>query len=257
MSDSAQTLKTIAVIPARHASIRFPGKPLAQIAGKPMIQHVYERVARARLIGRVIVATDDDRIRQAVAAFGGEAMLTRAEHRSGTERVAEVAAHLPLSEGEIYLNVQGDEPLIDPPALDALAAAMADDSSIQTATLCSPIARREEIIDPNIVKVVQNFDGDALYFSRAPIPWVRDAQPEVEVIHRKHIGVYAFRRSALLEFAALPPGDLERIEQLEQLRWLENGFSMRLVECEYDPISVDVPSDVAKVEARLAGAEKV
>jgi len=261
--------RIIAVIPARYASVRFPGKPLAAIAGKPMIQRVCERVQQARLINRVIVATDDERIREAVIAFGGEAMMTRGEHRCGTERIAEVAAHLSAhgtnvaadasgsirpdarANDPIYLNVQGDEPLIDPAALDSLAAGLSDDPAIQTGTLCSPILHRQEILDPNVVKVVRNFDGDALYFSRAPVPWVRDAHPEIEVAHLKHIGVYAFRRAALLEYAALPPGDLERIEQLEQLRWLENGFAMRVIEFAYDPISVDVPEDVAKVESRL------
>jgi 3-deoxy-manno-octulosonate cytidylyltransferase (CMP-KDO synthetase) len=244
--------KIIAVIPARYTSVRFPGKPLAPIAGKPMIQRVYERALQAQSITQVIVATDDERIRQAVAAFGGEAVMTRGEHRCGTERVAEVAAHLPADAMTIYLNVQGDEPLIDPMALDALAAALSGDPAIQTATLCSPILHRQEILDPNIVKVVRNFDDDALYFSRAPIPWVRDARPEIEFTHMKHIGVYAFRHGALIEYASLPHGDLERIEQLEQLRWLENGFHMRVMECDYDPVSVDVPGDIAKVEARLA-----
>jgi 3-deoxy-manno-octulosonate cytidylyltransferase (CMP-KDO synthetase) len=255
--------RIIAVIPARYASVRFPGKPLASIAGKPMIQRVYERVSQATLINRIIVATDDERIRETVIAFGGEAMMTRGEHRCGTERVAEVAAHLSAHLGAggsadvratdpIYLNVQGDEPLIEPAALDSLAAALADDPAIQTGTLCSLIVLRQEILDPNVVKVVRDFDGDSLYFSRAPVPWVRAAHPEIEVTHMKHIGVYAFRRAALLEYAALPPGDLERIEQLEQLRWLENGLRMRVVECDYDPISVDVPEDIAKVEARLA-----
>jgi 3-deoxy-manno-octulosonate cytidylyltransferase (CMP-KDO synthetase) len=257
MSIPENSPNVIAVIPARYASVRFPGKPLAMITGQPMIQRVYDRVRQARSITRVIVATDDERIRAAVAGFGGEAMITRSEHRCGTERVAEIAAHLPAGNsatGAIYLNVQGDEPLIDPVALDMLASAVADDGSIQTATLCSPITRRDEIIDSNIVKLVADFEGDALYFSRAPIPWVRDAHPDVEVTHKKHIGVYAFRAVALLEYASLPPGDLERIEQLEQLRWLENGFRMRVVEYEYDPISVDVPADIAKVEARLAAA---
>ena len=244
----------IAVIPARYASSRFPGKPLAPIAGKAMIQHVWERVKQARAISRIVVATDDARIRDAVTAFGGEAMMTRGEHRSGTDRVAEVAMHLSGGDGDIFINVQGDEPLIDPAALDALVAEMAADKEIWLGTLCSVIARPEEIMDPNVVKVVRDFDGDALYFSRAPVPWVRDRHPEIEVRHLKHIGVYAYRREALLEYPALPPGELERIEQLEQLRWLENGFHMRAVECEYDPVSVDVPGDVAKVEARIRGA---
>ncbi len=238
----------VAVIPARYGAQRFPGKPLAPIAGKPMIQHVWERVRQAKSITGVLVATDDTRIRDAVIAFGGDAVMTRGEHRTGTDRVAEVAA---LLSADIYLDVQGDEPLIDFAVLDALAGEMVSEESVQLGTLCSVIGRSDEIMDPNIVKVVRDFDGDALYFSRAPVPWVRDRQPEIEVRHLKHIGVYAFRRDALLEFPALPPGELERIEQLEQLRWLENGFRMRVVECEYDPVSVDVPADIAKVEARI------
>jgi 3-deoxy-manno-octulosonate cytidylyltransferase (CMP-KDO synthetase) len=220
-----------------------------------MIQHVWERVKQARSIGRIVVATDDARIRDAVAAFGGEALMTRSEHRSGTERVAEVATHLSGEGADIFINVQGDEPLIEPSALDALVAEMAGEEEIRLGTLCSVIARADEIMDPNVVKVVRNFDGDALYFSRAPVPWVRDRHPEIEVRHLKHIGVYAYRREALLEYPALPPGELERIEQLEQLRWLENGFPMRVVECEYNPVSVDVPGDVAKVEARIRKPE--
>ena len=241
----SESVKVLAVIPARHASTRFPGKPLASIAGKPMIQHVVERVRQAKLISRVVVATDDDSIKAAVEAFGGEAVVTRRDHRSGTDRVAEVGAHI---EAEIYVNVQGDEPLIEPAALDAIVSAMLEDESIQTATACTAISHQNDIMDPNIVKVVENFDGDALYFSRAPVPWVRDRGESVTARHWKHLGLYAYRRDALLDFPTLPPGELERIEQLEQLRWLENGIPIRLVETEYDAISVDVPADVERVE---------
>ncbi|HEV2297596.1 MAG TPA: 3-deoxy-manno-octulosonate cytidylyltransferase [Candidatus Acidoferrales bacterium] len=236
------------VIPARYGSSRFPGKPLASIAGRPMIQHVVERARQARRVSRVIVATDDERTRAAVTSFGGEAVMTRHDHRSGTERIAEVAIHNPA---EIYINVQGDEPLITPEVIDAAVEAISSGAEIQVATLCVPIAQPSEIMDPNIVKVVADFDGNALYFSRAPIPWVRDASKPVAARHFKHIGIYAFRRDALLEFPTLPPGELEHLEQLEQLRWLENGYRIRVGECEYSGIAVDVPSDVARVEEIL------
>jgi 3-deoxy-manno-octulosonate cytidylyltransferase (CMP-KDO synthetase) len=247
MANSDPT-KVLAVIPARHASSRFPGKPLTPIAGKPMIQHVVERVRRAALVSRVVVATEDARIKSAVEAFGGEAIITRSDHRTGTDRVAEVAVHILA---EIYVNVQGDEPLIDPGTVDALVSAMLEDVEIQLATPCTAISIPSDIMDPNVVKVVRDFDGNALYFSRAPVPWVRDSAETVAARHWKHLGLYGFRRDALLEFPTLPPGELERLEQLEQLRWLENGFHIRVVETDYDAVSVDVPSDVARVEKLL------
>lgn len=236
------------VIPARYAAARFPGKPLAEIAGKPMIQHVFERAKKSQLATRVLVATEDERIKTAVEKAGGEAMLTRPDHRTGTDRVAEVAAHVTA---DIYINVQGDEPLIDPATIDGVAAAMLEDETVQLCTPCSAITQKNDIMDPNVVKVVLDFDGNGLYFSRAPIPWVRDTGTTVAARHWKHIGIYGYRRDALLEFPTLPPGELERIEQLEQLRWLENGFHMRVVETEYDPVSVDVPADVERVEKIL------
>lgn len=238
----------VVVIPARYDSSRFPGKPLAPIAGRPMIQHVVERARRSKRVSRVIVATDDERIRDAVASFGGESIMTRREHRTGTERIAEVAVHIPA---EIYVNVQGDEPLISPEAIDVAVDEILSEPETQVATLCVPISHAAEIMDPNIVKVVLDFDGNALYFSRAPIPWVRDAGERVSARHFKHIGLYVFRRDALLEFPALPPGELERLEQLEQLRWLENGYHIRVAECVYEGIAVDTPGDVAKVEEAL------
>ena len=238
----------LAVVPARYGSTRFPGKPLAPIAGRPMIQHVVERVRQAKLVSRTIVATDDARIKSAVEAFGGEAILTRADHANGTDRVAEVAAHV---RAQIYVNVQGDEPLIDPGTVDAVIAAMLEDESVQIATPCVAIDEPKDIMDPNIVKVVRDFDGNGIYFSRAPIPWVRATNASVKAQHWKHLGLYGYRREALLEYPTLPPGELERIEQLEQLRWLENGFRIRVTETDYDAISVDVPTDIERVEKLL------
>ena len=243
-------MSILAVIPARYASTRLPGKPLVALQGKPMIQRVWERVRQAESITGVIVATDDERIRSAVEAFGGEAILTRTDHRSGTERVAEVAAT--RHDAEILVNVQGDEPMIEPAAIDAAVAAIRDNDEVNVSTLAVPIGKPADIMDPNVVKAVLDFDDNALYFSRAPIPWVRDRGASVRAHHLKHLGLYAFRRQALLEFATFPQGDLERVEQLEQLRWLENGYKIRVVETEYDSVSVDVPEDVARVEELLS-----
>ncbi len=244
---SSQHTDVLIVVPARYASSRFPGKPLAAVAGRPMIQHVVDRLSSSQK-WRVVVATEDDRIKKAVESFGGEAIITRADHRTGTDRVAEVAVHIPA---EIYVNVQGDEPLVDPAAVEAVVSAMIDDPAIQIATPCTAIIHANDIMDPNIVKVVRDFDGNGLYFSRAPIPWVRDTGAKVAASHWKHIGIYGYRRDALLEFPTLPPGELERVEQLEQLRWLENGFHISVVETDYDAVSVDVPADVERVEKLL------
>jgi len=240
--------RVVVVIPARFGSTRLPGKPLVPLAGKPMIQRVYERARMAEKVGRVIVATDDERIVKAVETFGGEARMTRADHRTGTERVAEVAAHV---EGDVFVNVQGDEPLLDPAAVDAAVSALLEEPAAAIATVATPVKTPGEIMDPNVVKTVLDFDGNALYFSRAPIPWVRDTAGKALVRHLKHLGLYVFQRDALLEYPTLPQGDLERIEQLEQLRWLENGWKIRVAEVEHDAVSVDVPEDVSRVEKLL------
>jgi 3-deoxy-manno-octulosonate cytidylyltransferase (CMP-KDO synthetase) len=240
--------QVVVVIPSRYASRRLPGKPLVNLAGKPMVQHVYERAKRAQTIHRVLVATDDQRIFDAVQAFGGEARMTRADHRTGTERIAEVAAHAP---GDVFVNVQGDEPLIDPVSIDTAVAALLEEPPAQIATLATPIRHVPDIMDPNIVKTVVDFDSHALYFSRAPIPWVRDTQQKIHVKYWKHLGLYVFQRDALLEYPTLPQGELEKIEQLEQLRWLENGWRIRVAEVEHDAVSVDVPEDVTRVEKLL------
>jgi 3-deoxy-manno-octulosonate cytidylyltransferase (CMP-KDO synthetase) len=213
-----------------------------------MIQRVYERARMAHRVDRVIVATDDERIVKAVETFGGEARMTRPDHRTGTERVAEVAAHV---EGGVFVNVQGDEPLLDPVAVDAAVAALLEEPAASISTVATPIKMPADIMDPNVVKTVLDFDGNALYFSRAPIPWVRDTASKVQVRHLKHLGLYVFQRDALLEFPTLPQGNLERIEQLEQLRWIENGWKIRVAEVEHDAVSVDVHEDVARVEKLL------
>jgi 3-deoxy-manno-octulosonate cytidylyltransferase (CMP-KDO synthetase) len=242
----------VGVIPARFSSTRLPGKALAEIEGLPMVVRVWRQAAAARALGRVIVATDDERIARAVAAAGGEAMMTSPAHQSGTDRIAEVAAKVPAA---IYINVQGDLPFIDPADLDALAAPMRADQDIAMATLATPIVDAEEWRNPNVVKVVCDGGGDAMYFSRAPIPWPRDgAAPPAAA--RRHIGVYAYRREFLLRFAELEPGVLEALEKLEQLRALERGFRIRVVASVAPSLEVDTAEDLARARTharRLGG----
>jgi len=241
--------KVVVVIPARYGSTRLPGKPLVALAGKPMVQRVYERAKLAKRADEVIVATDDERIVKAVEGFGGKARMTRSDHRTGTERVAEVAAHVG---GDVFVNVQGDEPLLDPAAVDTAVDALLQEPTASIATVATPIKVPADIMDPNVVKTVLDFEDNGIYFSRAPIPWVRDRDTKIQVHHLKHLGLYVFQRDALLEYPTLPQGELERIEQLEQLRWLENGWKIRVAEVEHDAVSVDVPEDVARVEKLLA-----
>ncbi|MGB2901586.1 MAG: 3-deoxy-manno-octulosonate cytidylyltransferase [Candidatus Acidiferrum sp.] len=240
--------RVVVVIPARYGSTRLPGKPLVLLAGKPMIQRVFERAKLSKRVHHVIVATDDERIVKAVQEFGGEAKMTRQDHRTGSERVAEVAAHVP---GDVFVNVQGDEPLLDPEAVDAAVDSLLEEPQASISTVATPIKTPADIMDPNVVKTVLDFESNALYFSRAPIPWVRDTASKIHVQHLKHLGLYVFQRDALLEYPTLPQGELEKIEQLEQLRWLENGWKIRVAEVAHDAVSVDVPEDVARVEKLL------
>ena len=213
-----------------------------------MIERVYELAKLSKLATRVIVATDDDRIVQAVQSFGGEALMTRSSHRTGTERVAEVASHV---DGEVFVNVQGDEPLLDPQAVDTAIQSLLEEPAAPVSTVATLIKTPSDIMDPNVVKTILDFEDNALYFSRAPIPWVRDTASKIQVRHLKHLGLYAFQRDALLEYPTLPQGTLEKIEQLEQLRWLENGWKIRVAEVEHDAVSVDVPEDITRVEKLL------
>lgn len=242
----------VGVIPARFASSRFPGKSVALIAGKPMIQHVWERASQARYLQRVILATDDDRIASSAQSFGAEVAFTREDHASGTDRVAEAASS---TNAQIVVNIQGDEPLIDPAAIDTAILALLDDPGVEMATLKKRITAPEEIANPNVVKVVTDLNGYALYFSRAPIPYNRGPQdptprdPSEETPYWKHIGLYVYRRSLLMNYSTLRIGPLERAERLEQLRALENAIPIRVAETEYETVGVDTPEDLEKVEA--------
>lgn len=261
-------MKAVGVIPARYASSRFPGKALASLCGRPVIQHVYERARRSKILGRVVVATDDLRIRDAVVAFDGEVQLTGVHHPSGTDRVAEVAVSL---SSELVVNIQGDEPLIEPAMIDEAVAPFFVESDLVMGTLCRRIESEDEWRSPHVVKVVRDRRGLALYFSRAPIPHGgvegrelrvegksrSGAQPSAlspETLYYKHIGLYVYRRDFLLEFARLAPTPLEKREQLEQLRALEHGYAIRVVETQYDSIGVDIPEDLERIE-RLVTAE--
>jgi 3-deoxy-manno-octulosonate cytidylyltransferase (CMP-KDO synthetase) len=244
--DSGPPLQIVAVIPARFASTRFPGKPLADIDGRPMIEHVYRRAAASVAVSRVIVATDDLRIATTVTGFGGHVRLTRPDHPTGTDRLAEVAAGLDC---DVVVNVQGDEPLLDPRAITEVVAPFAD-PSISITTLYRRIDTPAELTDPNVVKVVVDRAGFALYFSRAAIPYQRDPRGGWPPLYR-HIGLYAYRRSALMVLASLEPTPLERAESLEQLRALEHGIRIKTVETAYDSIGVDTPQDLEQVRRLL------
>jgi 3-deoxy-manno-octulosonate cytidylyltransferase (CMP-KDO synthetase) len=225
------------------ASTRLPEKALADIGGVPMVVRVWRQSSSAASLGRVLVATDHERIYAAVKSAGGEAMMTSPEHQSGTDRIAEVARTV---EAEVYLNVQGDLPFIAPADLDALARPMLNDPSLAMATLATPITDPAEFRNPNVVKVVLGAAGNALYFSRAPIPYPRDDGAQVPRAALRHIGVYAYRRDFLLKFASLPPGILERIEKLEQLRALENGYTIRVVPSVAPSLEIDTAEELAK-----------
>jgi 3-deoxy-manno-octulosonate cytidylyltransferase (CMP-KDO synthetase) len=237
----------IAIVPARYQSTRLPGKALADIAGRPMIEHVYRRAAAARTVSRVIVATDDERIARAVAAFGGEAMMTSASHQSGTDRLAEVAASLAC---DVVVNVQGDEPVLEPETIDAAVEPLLADARLEMSTLRRRITDPAEHENPNVTKVVVDQDGHALFFSRAPIPYTRPGQPPAPAW--AHVGLYVYRRDTLLRLASLPQTAMERAEALEQLRAVEHGIRIKVVKTAYASIGVDTPDDLARVRALLA-----
>ena len=236
-------MKAVAVIPARYASTRLPGKPLLDICGKPLIQRVWEIVARARGLDEVVVATDDARIADAVESFGGKVCMTSPDCRSGSDRVREVAAALAA---DVYVNVQGDEPLLEPSAIETLLAVFTQDESVQVATLCSRISE-EQARSPHQVKVIRDHTGNALYFSRAPLPFVRETTESA--VFLGHIGMYAYRADALRDFASLPPSPLEQAEKLEQLRFLQAGISVRVLEMPPMGTGVDTPEDLELVRA--------
>jgi len=261
-------LKAVAVIPARFNSTRFPGKPLAILKEKPLIQHVYEHVASANLITAVFVATDDKRISDAVIKFSGRALMTSPEHTCGTERIAEVAKNIDC---DIVVNIQGDEPFIRPDMVDDVVRVLSDDPRAGISTLAKKTADIKEILSPNVVKVVFNNEGFAMYFSRAPIPYYRDSY-ELRVksyelkenipsppssklrtpnFYYKHIGIYGYRKDVLLRFASIPKDRLELIEQLEQLRALAAGIKIKVKETPYDTIGIDTVEDLKRAEEWL------
>lgn len=240
--------RVIALIPARYDSTRLPGKPLALIGGKPMIQHVFERTRAVRLIDQVLVATDDTRIADAVRGFGGAVVMTSARHQTGTDRIAEAAADL---EAEIIVNVQGDVPFLEVAMVESAVALMQVDLGLPMATVKVPLRDAAEMRNPNVVKVVTDRDGYALYFSRSPLPYWRDLVSDATLGY-KHIGLYAYRRDFLMRFTRLAPTPLERAEKLEQLRALEWGFRIRVAETRSHGIEVDTPEDLERARAFAA-----
>jgi 3-deoxy-manno-octulosonate cytidylyltransferase (CMP-KDO synthetase) len=236
-------MKIVAVIPARYASTRFPGKPLASICGKPMIQRVYENALRCAVVDRVVVATDSPEIARAVQAFGGEVCMTSDRHETGTDRIAEAAQAM---EADLIVNVQGDEPLLQPHTIGLAVQPLLADDSLPMGTLKAKIKTERDRENPNIVKVVTDDRGRALYFSRSPIPFFR-CRTACASMYR-HIGLYVYRRDFLLHLTGLPQSGLEKAESLEQLRALENGFTIHVAETDYEPIGVDVPEDITTVE---------
>ena len=245
-----------AIIPARYGSTRFPGKALADLAGKPMIQHVYERTVRAAHVSNVIVATDDERIAGAVRRFGGSFVMTSPDHDTGTDRLAEVAKGL---DSRIIVNVQGDEPLIEPAMIDEAIAPFLADPSIEMGTLSCRIKCLHDFLSPNVVKVVTDNNGYALYFSRSPLPFFRDKWQDLKdeafasgrLLCHKHVGLYVYDRDFLIKFASMPQTALEKSEKLEQLRALENGTRIRVVETGFESLGVDTPDDLNKARERM------
>lgn len=246
-------MRTAVIIPSRYASTRLEGKPLIDIAGKPMIQRVYEAASRATLIDRIIVATDDERIFSAVAGFGGEAAHTAPHHRSGTDRIAEVARQVGC---DVVVNLQGDEPLMDPRLIDRVVRTVGDHMDIYMASAQTPIRRVEDCRNPHIVKVVSDRNHYALYFSRSPLPYSWSS-PEQEggALGFRHIGLYVYRKDFLMRLVQLEPSPLEKQERLEQLRVLENGYRIKLVTTEYDAPGVDTAEDLARVRKIIAGSD--
>jgi len=249
-------MNIIAIIPARFGSTRFPGKALADLAGKPMIQHVYERTCAATLVSRAIVATDDKRIAAAVQQMGGEAIMTSTAHETGTDRLAEVARNL---DADLIVNVQGDEPLIEPTMIDQAIEPFLNEPDLRMGTLKSRIRNLHDFLSPNVVKVVTDRSGYALYFSRSPLPFFRDKWHDLKneafetgrLLCFKHVGLYVYRRDFLLQFAAMPPTFLELSEKLEQLRALEHGEKIKVVETSFESLGVDTPEDLVKARELL------
>jgi len=241
----------VGIIPARFASSRLMGKPLASIGGRPMIQHTYESVLKSKLLHEVIIAVDDDKVYQVAKSFGAKVIMTPKDIATGSDRIAYVASKLP--DAEIVVNIQGDEPFIKGRMIDEAIEPLIFDKNVNVSTLARRITNVEDLKSPSVVKVVFDYDNFALYFSRSPIPYVRDAHSNQDRIERaeifKHVGLYVYRKQALLEFTSMEPTDLEQYEKLEQLRMLENGMKLKIVVTELDSLSVDTPEDLEKARA--------
>ncbi|WP_316845070.1 3-deoxy-manno-octulosonate cytidylyltransferase [Pedobacter psychrodurus] len=251
LSSALGNPKIIGIIPARYASTRFPGKPLVDIAGKTMIQRVYEQASKAASISKVVIATDDQRIADEVKKFGGEFIFTSSHHQSGTDRCAEVIEQLPGF--DIVINIQGDEPFIEPAQIDLLASCFTEEK-VQLATLIKSIQSQESVYNPNSPKVVIDINGRAMYFSRSPIPFIRNGEPGVWAEKHqfyKHIGIYGYRTESLKAITKLPPSSLEIAESLEQLRWIENGFYIQTKVTDLETVAIDTPEDLLKLNKLL------
>lgn len=242
-------VEVVGIIPARYASSRFKGKVLADLAGKPLVQHVWERAKHASLLDKIIIACDDERIKEAALAFGAEVVFTAKGHASGTDRITEVVNPLDC---KIVVNIQADEPLIHPSMIDAVARVLQEDSNLCMATLIKRIDDKNELNDPNVVKVVIDKEGFALYFSRSLIPHRRSSAPNESVTYYKHIGLYSYTKDFLFTYTNLPESKLERVEKLEQLRVLENGFRIKTAETNLEIVGVDTPQDLERVKEILA-----
>lgn len=237
-------MKAIGVIPARYASTRFPGKVLALIHGRPMIEYVWRQTKKSKRLDEVLIACDEEKVLKAVQAFGARAVMTSPDHESGTDRIAEALGKIDV---DVVVNIQGDEPLIEPPVIDALADALLVDPSLPMATVIKRLEKEEDYHNPNVVKAVIDQHKNALYFSRAPIPYNREKKPFSQGTYYKHLGLYAYRKDFLLKFKSLPVSKLEQTEKLEQLRVLEAGYKIRTIETTHETIGVDTPEDLERV----------
>lgn len=255
MNYKNKDIQVVAIIPARYQSNRFPGKPLADINGKPMIQHVVERAARVEMLSKVYVATDNQEIADVVKGFGGDVVMTRDDHVSGSDRLAEAAEKIGISEHDVVVNIQGDQPFFPSEVIEQVATPLLEDPALPMSTLIYKIIRKEEINDPNHVKTVFDKDKYALYFSRSAIPFQRNPEEAAAPTYYKHLGFYAYRKGFLLTYVSLPEGEWERFEKLEQLRALEYGYKIKVVLTEHDSVEVDTEDELQRVAALMRNSD--
>jgi len=255
MNNKNKDLQVVAIIPARYKSNRFPGKPLADINGKPMIQHVVERAIQVEMLSKVYVATDNQKIAEVVTGFGGNVVMTRDDHVSGTDRLAEAAEKIGISENDVVVNIQGDQPFFPVEVIEQVAGPLLDDPALPMSTLIYKIIRKEEINDPNHVKTIFDKNNFALYFSRSAIPFQRNPEEATVPTYYKHLGFYAYRKGFLLTYVSLPEGEWERFEKLEQLRALEYGYKIKVVLTQHDSVEVDTEEELKRVATLMRDCE--